>query len=85
MSHENSTSECGLIKSEHVRLILVKDTHNDFVEISRKNKPSQENKARMQHDPSESCKQKTSLPMNDEKILERPKNLVEKVMIDNKK
>ena len=74
MSHENSTSECGLIKSEHVRLILVKDTHNDFVEISKKNKPSQENKVGMQHDPSESCRQKASLPMIDEKKLERPKN-----------
>jgi hypothetical protein len=52
----------------------VKDTHNDFVEISRKNKPSQENKARMQHDPSESCKQKASLPMIDKKKLERTKN-----------
>ena len=74
MSHENSTSECGLIKSEHVRLILVKDTHNNFVEISKKNKPSQENKVGMQHDPSESCRKKASLPMIDEKKLERPKN-----------
>jgi hypothetical protein len=28
----------------------------------------------MQHDPSESCRQKASLPMIDEKKLERPKN-----------
>ena len=66
MSHENSTSECGLKKSELVRLIVVKDTHNNFVQIS-KNKPSQENKVGMQHDPSESCNQKASLTMNEEK------------------
>lgn len=66
MSHENSTFECGLIKSEHVRLILVKDKCNNFVQLS-KNKPSQENKVGMQHDPSESCNQKASLTMNEEK------------------